>query len=59
VSLCAYSAISFNEMEKTAVINEALCQGCGTCAASCPVAAIGVQHYTPEQIFAQIEGILS
>jgi heterodisulfide reductase subunit A len=59
VDLCAYSAISFNEMEKTAVVNEALCQGCGTCAASCPVAAIGVQHYTPEQIFAQIEGILS
>ena len=59
VDLCAYSAISFDEMEKIAVINEALCQGCGTCAASCPVAAIGVQHYTPEQIFAQIEGILS
>lgn len=57
--LCAYSAITFDEMEKRAAVNEALCQGCGTCAASCPVAAIRVQHYTPDQIFAQIEGILS
>jgi heterodisulfide reductase subunit A2 len=59
VDLCAYSAITFDEMGKTAIINEALCQGCGTCAAACPAAAISVQHYTPEQIFAQIEGILS
>ncbi|MEW6349264.1 MAG: FAD-dependent oxidoreductase [Thermodesulfobacteriota bacterium] len=58
VGLCAYSAISFEETRKTASINEALCQGCGTCAAACPVAAIKVRHYTPEAIFAQIEGVL-
>ncbi|MBI5248203.1 MAG: FAD-dependent oxidoreductase [Desulfomonile tiedjei] len=57
--LCAYNAISFNEQQKVASINDALCQGCGTCAAACPVAAIGVKHYTPDQIFAQIEGILA
>jgi heterodisulfide reductase subunit A2 len=59
VGLCAYSAISFDEAAKTASVNEALCQGCGTCAAACPVAAIAVQHYTPDQLFAQIEGILA
>jgi heterodisulfide reductase subunit A len=59
VGLCAYSAISFDESAKVASINEALCQGCGTCAAACPVAAIHVQHYTPDQLFAQIEGILA
>ncbi|MFZ1986699.1 MAG: FAD-dependent oxidoreductase [Desulfatitalea sp.] len=59
VGLCAYSAIAFDEASKTATINEALCQGCGTCAAACPVAAIQVQHYTPDQLFAQIEGILA
>jgi heterodisulfide reductase subunit A len=57
--LCAYNAISFDEQKKVACVNDALCQGCGTCAAACPVAAIGVRHYTPEQIFAQIEGILA
>ncbi len=59
VELCAYNAVSFSEECKAAFINEALCQGCGTCAAACPVAAIHVQHYTPEQIMAQIEGILA
>jgi heterodisulfide reductase subunit A2 len=57
--LCAYSAVSFDEQRKAASVNEALCQGCGTCAAACPVAAIRVRHYTPEQIFSQIEGILA
>jgi heterodisulfide reductase subunit A len=59
VGLCAYTAISFDESRKSASVNPALCQGCGTCAAACPVAAIRVQHYTPDQLFAQIEGILS
>jgi heterodisulfide reductase subunit A len=57
--LCAYNAVSFNEQSKLAEINQALCQGCGTCAAACPMAAICVRHYTPEQIFSQIEGILA
>ncbi|MEW6139484.1 MAG: FAD-dependent oxidoreductase [Thermodesulfobacteriota bacterium] len=59
VELCAYSAISFDDSRKTASINDALCQGCGTCAAACPVAAIRVQHFTPDEIYAQIEGILA
>jgi heterodisulfide reductase subunit A len=59
VGLCAYKAISFNELKKQAVINEALCQGCGTCAAACPMTAIRVRHYTPDQIYSQIEGILA
>ena len=59
VDLCAYKAITFSDQTKLATINEALCQGCGTCAAACPMAAIRVRHYTPEQIFSQIEGILA
>jgi heterodisulfide reductase subunit A len=59
VGMCAYQAVSFSEESKLASVNEALCQGCGTCAAACPVAAISVQHYTPDQICAQIEGMLA
>jgi heterodisulfide reductase subunit A len=59
VDLCAYNAISFNERSKLAESNEALCKGCGTCAAACPMAAIRIRHYTPEQIYSQIEGILA
>ena len=59
VPLCAYRAVSFNEAAKVAEINEALCHGCGTCAAACPVAAIRVRHFKPEQIMAQLEGMLA
>lgn len=59
VPLCAYRAITFNDAAKVAEINEALCHGCGTCAAACPVAAIRVRHFRPEQIMAQLEGMLA
>ncbi len=56
--LCPYNAVTFMDQSKTATVNEALCQGCGTCAAACPTGAICVRHYTPDQICAQIEGLL-
>jgi len=58
ISLCPYSAISFNEDKKVSVINEALCKGCGTCAATCPSGAITSRHFTAEQIMAQLEGVM-
>jgi len=59
VSLCPYTAISFDETRQKAVINEALCKGCGTCVASCPSGSIKQHLFEDEQIFNEIEGVLA
>jgi heterodisulfide reductase subunit A len=59
LSLCPYTAITFDEESKVAVINQALCKGCGTCVAACPAAAITGAGFTDEQILAELEGILA
>lgn len=58
LSLCPYSAITFNDESKKAYINEALCKGCGTCAASCPSGSIIQNLFEDEQIYGEIEGLL-
>jgi len=40
-------------------VNPAMCKACGTCVAACPSGAITGRHFTDEQIYAQIEGILA
>ena len=57
--LCPYTAIDFNDEKDVSVVNSALCKACGTCVAACPVGAIAARHFTDDQIYAQIEGILS
>ena len=58
LDLCPYKAIIFDDVKKLANINEALCKGCGTCAAACPAGAIVSNHFTTEQILAEVEGVL-
>jgi heterodisulfide reductase subunit A len=60
INLCPYTAISFISQDGGGVarINEALCKGCGTCVAACPAGAITARHFTDEQIYAEIEGLL-
>ena len=36
-----------------------LCKGCGTCAAACPTNAMQSHQFTRDQLFAEIEGLLS
>jgi len=57
-TLCSLNAISFDEEKKISIINDVLCKGCGTCAAACPSAAIIARHFTDQQLFSEIEGVL-
>jgi len=56
--VCPYSAVSFDEEKKVCRVNEALCKGCGACVAGCPSHAINLNHFTNEQIMAEMEGML-
>jgi heterodisulfide reductase subunit A len=59
VPMCPYTAIAFNEASGKVVLNEALCKGCGTCVATCPSGALQQYLFTDEQIYQEIEGVLS
>jgi len=59
IGLCAYSAIEFNELKGISEVNEAVCKGCGSCSAYCPSGAAKVRHFTDNQIFAEIDGLLA
>jgi len=57
--VCPYNAITVDVKAKTgAHIVAAACAGCGTCAAECKFDAITMQHFTDEQIMAQIDAAL-
>jgi len=56
--LCPYNAISYLEEKKVSTVNPALCKACGTCVAGCPSGNIRALHFTDEQIYAELEGIL-
>lgn len=57
-NLCPYNAIIFHEDREVSEVINALCQGCGTCVAACPSAAITGAHFTNDQVLSQIEGLL-
>jgi len=55
IGLCPFNAITFNEIESIAEINDILCKGCGTCVAACPSKAIVQNHFDDVQILPMIE----
>jgi heterodisulfide reductase subunit A len=58
--VCPYGAISASKKDKVpAKIIEAMCSGCGTCAAECQFGAISIRHFEDEQYLAQIEAALA
>jgi heterodisulfide reductase subunit A len=56
VRTCPYDAPRIEE-DGYAYIDPALCRGCGACVAECPGKAIGLQHYTDQQIMAKTDAL--
>jgi len=56
--LCPYTAVEYDKVKKRSHIIYAMCKACGACVAACPSSAIKARHFTDQQIFAQIEGVL-
>jgi heterodisulfide reductase subunit A len=59
VGLCPFNAIAYETEKGASVINEALCKGCGTCVSACPSGAAHQHLFLDDQIYAEIEGVLS
>jgi heterodisulfide reductase subunit A len=57
-AVCPYKAIGFDAEQGVSRVNALLCHGCGTCVAACPSGAMDGYHFTRDQIFAEIEGVL-
>jgi heterodisulfide reductase subunit A len=58
LDLCSYKAITYDEEGKHVTVNDALCRGCGVCAAACPSGNITARHFTDQQIYMELAGLL-
>jgi heterodisulfide reductase subunit A len=58
IEICPYSAIDFLDAKGISVVNEALCKGCGACAAICPNKAARQNHFTQDQVLAEVEALV-
>ncbi len=58
VEVCPYGAPALDSLWNVSRINAVLCKGCGACAVTCPSKAIRLQHFTSEQILAQVDALV-
>lgn len=58
VEICPYGAPGLDSLWGVSRVNAVLCKGCGACAVTCPSKAIRLQHFTPDQILAQVEALV-
>jgi heterodisulfide reductase subunit A len=59
-TVCPYNAITLYDTGtgRKAQTISASCKGCGVCGAGCPVQAISMQHFTNQQLLAQIDALM-
>jgi len=59
ITTCPYGAIEWMELrgETKARVIETVCQGCGICTVTCPQGAIQLQHFTDNQILAEVNAL--
>ena len=57
VRTCPFGVPRINE-EGVSEIDDAICQGCGACAAECPAKAIELQWYEDDQITSKVDALL-
>ena len=59
-TVCPYKAIVLRDTGtgRKAQTIAASCKGCGVCGAGCPEMAISMQHFTDQQLFAQIDALV-
>jgi len=58
VDVCPYDAPAMDQLWGVSRINAVLCKGCGACAVTCPSKAIRLQHFTAEQVLAQVDALV-
>jgi len=58
VDVCPFGAPALDSLWGVSIINAVLCKGCGTCAAVCPSKAVCLQHFTPQQVLAQVDALM-
>ncbi len=58
VDVCPYGAPGLDPLWGVSRVNAVLCKGCGACSSACPSKAIRLQHFTPQQILAQVDALV-
>lgn len=58
VDVCPFDAPALDALWGFSRVNAVLCKGCGACAVTCPSKAISLQHFTAEQILAQVDALM-
>jgi heterodisulfide reductase subunit A len=58
VDVCPYGAPALDPIWAVSRINPVICKACGACAVTCPSKAILLQHFTAEQVLAQVDALV-